>query len=130
MSDLGEVAVEEPARLLLSDNQKAQREKIRDVLLTHEIGEVVVEVDGYGDEGEVNDIAFRDQSNNDTTIPDEDWLEDETRDLFYSLAQSMIPGFDDNEGGGGSFVWIIATDEISFDGGYYERVRDDYVWKM
>ena len=74
---------------------------------------VVVAYDGCGDSGQIENIDY--------FGPDEARLdpagkarlsEHELMDLFYDLTQLRHPGWENNDGAWGNFVWDLTTDTL------------------
>jgi hypothetical protein len=70
--------------------------------------ELEAEYDGYGDSGNVEAI---------TTVPDlpkADTIPG-LADFLWSVAYAEHPGFENNEGGGGTVTWDLTADRIDLD---------------
>jgi len=66
------------------------------------------EYDGYGDSGNVEAI---------TTVPDLPKVDavPGLADFLWSVAYAEHPGFENNEGGGGTVTWDLVADRIDLD---------------
>ncbi len=71
------------------------------------------EYDGYGDSGNVEDITTVPALPNASAIPG-------LADFLWSVAYAEHPGFENNEGGGGTVTWDLAADRIDLD--HYDNV--------
>jgi hypothetical protein len=71
------------------------------------------EYDGYGDSGNVEAI---------TTVPDLPEVDavPDLADFLWSVAYAEHPGFENNEGGGGTVTWDLVADRIDLD--HYDNV--------
>ena len=75
--------------------------------------ELEAEYDGYGDSGNVEAI---------TTVPDLPKVDavPGLADFLWSVAYGEHPGFENDEGGGGTVTWDLVADRIDLD--HYENV--------
>lgn len=88
-----------------------QRVETRAALLTElraiGVTNIVVQYEGYGDSGNVEDVVV---------APDKVTLTDELRrrveDFGWDFAYSLSPGFENNEGGYGKLTWSLEADKI------------------
>ncbi|UWQ19794.1 hypothetical protein [Jannaschia sp. M317] len=73
------------------------------------------EYDGYGDSGNVEAI---------TTVPDLPKIDaiPGLADFLWSVAYAEHPGFENNEGGGGTVTWDLVADRIDLD--HFDNVVD------
>ena len=71
------------------------------------------EYDGYGDSGNVEAIAT------DPAIPQVDAIPG-LADFLWSIAYAEHPGFENDEGGGGTVSWDLVADRIDLD--HYDNV--------
>ena len=71
------------------------------------------EYDGYGDSGNVEAITA------DPAIPEVDAIPG-LADFLWSIAYAEHPGFENNEGGGGTVSWDLVADRIDLD--HYDNV--------
>jgi hypothetical protein len=71
------------------------------------------EYDGYGDSGNVEAI---------TTVPDLPKVDTipGLADFLWSVAYAEHPGFENNEGGGGTITWDLVADRIDLD--HYDNI--------
>ena len=77
------------------------------------VASLEADYDGYGDSGNVEAIR---------TEPEVAKV-DEMKglaDFFWSVAYAEHPGFENNEGGGGTVTWDVAADRIDLD--HYDNV--------
>lgn len=75
--------------------------------------EIKGEFSGYGDEGWMTI---------ETTLPED--LDSDVDQILSTAVESVLPGFENNEGGSGEITWNLETDKIKIEGGYFERIRD------
>ena len=75
--------------------------------------ELEAEYDGYGDSGNVEDI---------TTVPvlPNIYAMPGLGNFLWSVVYAEHPGFENNEGGGGTVTWDLAADRIDLD--HYDNV--------
>lgn len=93
------------------EQETALRER-RDALLaalrTAGATRVIILYDGYGDEGNVNDVTIE---------PEGIGLDAENAKSLevygWDQAYSLHPGFENNEGGNGELVWDVVNDKMS-----------------
>lgn len=84
-------------------------------LLQLKVSQLTAEFDGYGDSGQINDI---------TTEPDGIHLDNELRAALDDFLWNQLPeGFENNEGGYGTFTVDVATGEIVIDA-YWREAKD------
>ena len=74
------------------------------------VTEVIVEYEGYGDSGNVEDVTVQPAG---IALPDD--LCTKVGDFAWSVAYHRRPGFENNEGGYGTLTWDIAADSITLD---------------
>jgi len=85
-----------------------RRETLLAVLRSIGAKRVTIFYDGYGDEGNVNDVTLEPEG---ATLKEEDA---QALDSFaWDRAYALHPGFENNEGGNGELVWDIANDQMS-----------------
>lgn len=63
---------------------------------------------GYGDEGNVHEVMAEPSHD---ALPGD--LLPKVSDFAWDMAYALHPGFENNEGGNGEFVWNITTDTIN-----------------
>lgn len=77
------------------------------------VAHVVITYDGCGDEGQIQDIAYRDAEGQPIDPSGKVSItEDALLDLFYDLTQARHPGWENNEGAYGAFEWDLAADTL------------------
>ena len=75
--------------------------------------ELEAEYDGYGDSGNVEDITTVPALPNIYAMPG-------LGNFLWSVAYAEHPGFENNEGGGGTVMWDLADDRIDLD--HYDNI--------
>lgn len=82
--------------------RSALLETLRALVLTDELkNPVIVQYEGYGDNGGFEDVP--------------DNIPDEVEDFLWDLLNSQEGGWENNDGGRGDIKWDVNTDEISID---------------
>jgi hypothetical protein len=86
-------------------------------LMEQGVMRVDAQYDAYCDSGNVESI---------TLTPDTSTIEEAREralgDFIWSMAYALHPGFENNDGGDGEFVWDVTEDKISID--HRERFTD------
>jgi hypothetical protein len=103
----------------MRERERERRERVeeRARLLTElrSLGatQLEAEYDGYGDSGNVEAI---------TTVPDLPKVNAVfgLADFLWSVAYAKHPGFENNEGGGGTVTWDLVADRIDLD--HYDNI--------
>ena len=97
--------------------------------------ELVSSYDGYGDQGNVEDLGVfkevKDEQLGEIKTPLKlpSDMEDKLQDFVWSIAYQQSPGFEINEGGFGTLTWDLGTDTITLEHSnrYIETL--DYVFE-
>ena len=89
---------------------KAARTELIAQLRDLGITEVTAEYEGYGDSGNVEDVALQPAG---IELPKD--ISARLEDFAWSFAYHQHPGFENNEGGYGTLTWDIALDSIILD---------------
>ena len=93
------------------------REGLVALLTAQGVTQIEATYDAYGDSGNVEDISI---------TPDSVTLDNTTdsnlRDLLWSMAYALHPGFENNDGGDGEISWDLTSDKMSID--HRERFTD------
>ena len=91
-----------------------ENKRVRAVLLaqlrTLGVIEASAEYEGYGDSGNVEDIALQPSG---VALPPE--LSGQLEDFAWALAYQQHPGFENNDGGYGTLTWDLVKDSIDLD---------------
>ena len=77
--------------------------------------------DGYGDSGNVGEIALNPKT---ADLGD---IETRLSDFIWGTAYGLHPGFEINDGGEGSFRWDIKSDCIDIDHADFYTERNEYL---
>lgn len=110
-----------PPMVSLAPNLCEDRKTLLADLIRNGFSKVEATFEGSGDEGWFDWIAV-------------DGLNAERHEtgklgsFLHEVVNSVMPGWGDNEGGGGVIEWNLKADKISITGGSYERVRNDSSW--
>jgi hypothetical protein len=97
-----------------------QLENVRQHLpaATHELKEagvaaVHIEYDGCGDEGQIESISYLDRDGKTLDLSGTaSFSEERLMDIFYDLTQARHPGWENNDGAFGEFVWSLDADTL------------------
>lgn len=85
-------------------------QKISNFMLEAKVEQITCEYSGSGDDGSINFLDGRDFSGNEVKIPGK------IDDLLWDLIGELHPGFEINEGGGGTITLNCEEDgEVSVD---------------
>ena len=97
------------------ERQERAEERARLLAALRALGVTTLEADydGYGDSGNVEDIRTEPEM---AKVDEMEGL----ADLLWSIAYAEHPGFENNEGGGGTVTWDVAADRIDLD--HYDNV--------
>ncbi|MGR3436526.1 MAG: DUF6878 family protein [Shimia sp.] len=97
------------------ERQERAEERARLLAALRALGVTLLEADydGYGDSGNVEDIR---------TEPEVAKVDEMAglADFLWSVAYAEHPGFENNDGGGGTVTWDVAADRIDLD--HYDNV--------
>lgn len=77
------------------------------------VASLEADYDGYGDSGNVEAIRTEPEA---AKVDEMEGL----ADFLWSVAYAEHPGFENNEGGGGTVTWDVAADRIDLD--HYDNV--------
>jgi hypothetical protein len=69
---------------------------------------VTSEYDGYGDSGQIESVSYFNAANEDLTKTIESGLDQQVQDLLYDLLEVRHGGWENNDGGFGTFTWNVA----------------------
>jgi hypothetical protein len=98
----------------LKDNQQA--------LQTAQVATIVGNYDGSGDEGTFQGV----EAVNDKGLPTQYQVPEEVSELIETVAEELqMPGYANNEGGGGDIRLTVDTGIISHESYYYATVRNE-----
>jgi hypothetical protein len=97
-----------------------QLENVRQQLpaAAHELKEagvaaVHIEYDGCGDEGQIESIRYLDRDGKTLDLSGTaTFSEERLMDVFYDLTQARHPGWENNNGAFGEFVWSLDADTL------------------
>ncbi|WP_371158359.1 DUF6878 family protein [Jannaschia sp. 2305UL9-9] len=97
------------------ERQELTEERTRLLAALRALGVASLEADydGYGDSGNVEAIRAEPE------VAKVDEMEG-LADFLWSVAYAEHPGFENNEGGGGTVTWDVAVDRIDLD--HYDNV--------
>ena len=92
------------------ERQERAEERTRFLVELRALGVTSLEADydGYGDSGNVEAIRTEPE------VPKVDGMEG-LANFLWSVAYGEHPGFENNEGGGGTVTWDVAADRIDLD---------------
>lgn len=105
------------------------RPNLLKLLREKNVTQVDANYSGYGDSGQVDYLATTppvDLTRIIETMP-HPWVTGETlrlsldtalREMIWTLAYDNNPGFENNDGGQGEFVWDVVNDKITLDHSY------------
>lgn len=97
---------------LLTKEREQLLKRCRDALIIgHITSELEFTYDGYGDSGGIQEYA---------NVPNDLKLQHDLNDFMDRLVYQTNPGYEINEGGGGSVTWDINADKIHIF--HYENV--------
>jgi hypothetical protein len=66
------------------------------------------EYDGCGDSGQIESVSYFNAANEDLSQTVEEGLGKQVQDFFYDLLEVRHGGWENNDGGFGSFTWNVA----------------------
>lgn len=90
-----------------------QRSILRNEACKLGITSIQAEYDGYGDSGNVEDVSFTPAPTADETRAAVQVLESLFTDFIWMFAYGLHPGFENNDGGWGTFEWDLTADKIN-----------------
>lgn len=97
--------------------------RLRRALLAAGVTRLTAEYDGVGDSGQFESVTFQDAKGEELTERTElKHLEGEVTNLFYDLLETRHGGWENNEGGYGTFVWNLVTDYLQHE--HSQRFED------
>jgi hypothetical protein len=83
------------------------------------------EYDGYGDSGQIESVRYFNAANEDLTKTIEGGLDQQVQDLLYDLLEVRHGGWENNDGGFGSFTWNVA-ETVESGGGLSHEHNDRF----
>ena len=97
--------------------------------------ELVSSYDGYGDQGNIEDLGVFKEVKDEQLgeiktplkLPSE--MEIKLQDFVWTIAYQQSPGFENNEGGFGTLTWDLKTDKIILEHSNRYLETNDYVWE-
>ena len=107
-------------REAVAAERKLERVALLEVLRDKEVTNVEAGYDGYGDSGNVGEIDFSAKEAN------MDDLQERLSDFIWGMAYGLHPGFENNDGGEGTFLWDVKTDRIDIEHANFYTERDEY----
>jgi len=108
-------------RVAADEACKAERAALLPLLRERGIQHIEAQYDGYGDSGNVSDIALTPE---DATLDD---LQSRVSDLVWDVAYGLHPGFEINDGGEGTLTWDVVADRIDVDHANFYTGRDEFL---
>ena len=77
------------------------------------LARVLVQYDGCGDSGQIEDIECRRADGSLVTLGIQGGITEQSlKELFYDLLEVRHPGWENGDGACGEFVWELATDSL------------------
>jgi hypothetical protein len=103
------------------ENVRRQWPSVREKLQAIRVACVQVHYDGCGDAGQIERIEYFDAAGTaiDPTGPT-GLTKSQLMNLFYDLSQARHPGWENDEGALGEFVWDVNRDQLTH--GHHERI--------
>ena len=105
----------EKRELEAEKNREIDRFKLLTILRENNVTEVNAFYDGYGDEGNVQEMAMISEKEDINFNQFHHKFEEDLRDFIWDIAYATNSGFEINEGGNGTLTWNIITDQIDID---------------
>ncbi len=94
-------------------NAELRKEEILLCLRLVGAARVVIEYDGCGDSGQIESITVLDTQQREISAPENDKTMQALRDFAYDLLEARHPGWENNDGAYGEFIWDVAEDQLS-----------------
>ena len=97
--------------------------------------ELVSSYDGYGDQGNIEDLGVfkevQDEQLGEIKTPLQlpAGMESKLQDFVWAIAYQQSPGFENNDGGFGTLTWDLKADEITLEHSNRYLETNDYVWE-
>ena len=100
--------------------RKIERGALLVVLRGKGVTRVEAPYDGYGDSGNVGEIAIAPEG------VDIDDLNTRLQNFIWGMAYDLHPGFETNDGAEGTVTWDVTADRIDIDHASFYTDRHDY----
>jgi len=101
------------------ENLKKRLPQVASELAAAGVARVLVQYDGCGDSGQIEDIQCRGAGGELLELLAGGGV---LKDLFYDLLEARHPGWEDGEGACGEFVWELASGSLHHE--HHERFTD------
>lgn len=86
--------------------------QLRQPLKACKVARVVADYEGCGDSGSLETLRFLSAAEVEATPPLDGPLQDAVQDDLYDLLEARQPGWENNDGAFGEFVWDLEADTL------------------